>query len=393
MADHFTIFEDRDFKGNKFTANLDSVNDQIHSLKSTSVHDEMSSLTWSLSGSRKVVFYEDTDAGGRQYVISGAGSDPDTHNNNFKDCASAWRLIESNSIPLAFYNAPGNAQVIKFTRTGFTIPSGGHLQGIQQLDNRHLVISGSSNSVAYFFIVRWPVVIRPSDIGQVIKVVRINDDFPGMRHNHASGIQVLGNILAVGAEGGNDPNTSTVVFYDLTDRTNPAPVGNPIFRQHETAGAVGIVQQPGHVLLAVGGWDSDVIDFYRSDTQYLTSGNFTFSLFKTWDESQKNTTGWIDGNYGKYQSLNLLRDLNGKLFMIGFNRNSAGQDWADLFSVNLSSVSSSILKKIDKKHVYCADGASFRFGGGAYAPSPTSDITLYAVEADLHDQTTINRFT
>ena len=394
MYDFFTIYEDKSFKGKQFTASLGGTpSELIQSLKSTQVHDNMSSVKWSLSGSRKVVFYEDTDGNGRQYVISGVGSDSDTHDNNFKDCASAWRLLENNSFPLSFFNVPTSAQVLKFSHNGVSMPSGGHMQGIAQLDSRTLVISGSSDSKAYFFIVEWPVVIRPAEVGQVIKVVHINDHFPGMRHNHASGIQLLGNILAVGAEQGGDPNKSTVVFFDLTNRSNPVPVGTPIFRQHETAGAVGIIQLSNYVLLAVGGWDSNVIDFYCSNTQYINSGNFRFDLLKTWRKSQMSATGWIDGNFGAYQGLNLFRQSNGKLYMVGFNRNSSGQDWADLYSVDLNLSAAYMLKKVDKKHVYCQDGASFRYGGGGIFSSGSSDLTLYAVEADLHTQSTINRFT
>ena len=104
-------------------------------------------------------------------------------------------------------------------------------------------------------------------------------------------------------------------------------------------------------------------------------------------------TGWIDGNFGAYQGLNLFRQSNGKLYMVGFNRNSSGQDWADLYSVDLNLSAAYMLKKVDKKHVYCQDGASFRYGGGGIFSSGSSDLTLYAVEADLHTQSTINRFT
>ena len=93
-----------------------------------------------------------------------------------------------------------DSHVFKFVRNGFSKPSGGHLQGIQQLDERHLIISGSSKKNAYFFIVQWKTKIGAREKGRIIQLVNINEDFPDMKHNHAGGIQVMGNILAIGTE-------------------------------------------------------------------------------------------------------------------------------------------------------------------------------------------------
>ena len=38
--------------------------------------------------------------------------------------------------------------------------------------------------------------------GIISQMIYINDDFPGMQHNHASGIQIAENLLAIGTEGG-----------------------------------------------------------------------------------------------------------------------------------------------------------------------------------------------
>jgi hypothetical protein len=141
-----------------------------------------------------------------------------------------------------------------------------------------------------------------------------------------------------------------------------------------------LLRRPTDYLLAVGGWDSDNVDFYTSNNVSPTASNWAFSRVKTWKENSKNTSGWIDGNWGAYQALNLLRESNGRLYLVGFNRNSGGHDWADLFSLDMSASQSRMLKKIDKKHVYCRDGASFRWGGGLYAPRPTTRITLLAAE-------------
>jgi hypothetical protein len=80
------------------------------------------------------------------------------------------------------------------------------------------------------------------------------------------------------------------------------------------------------------------------------------------------------------------------LYLVGFNLNAGGQDWADLYSLDLDASESRMLRKIDKKHVYCRDGASFWYGGGLYAPAPATKITLLAVEPHFHGETTVNCF-
>lgn len=393
QADYIKIYEHKNFQGNYHYVNIDNniVDGQLYSLQGTNVHDDMSSIKWQLSSGRKVTLYEHSNGTGRKYIISGTGSDHDTHNENFKDCASSWRLESAPSIPLAFSQTSINGVTYKFSKNGFVFPSGGHLQGIQQLNNNHLVISGSSDKYAYFFIVKWNSTIRTSEIGKVIKIVRINDDFRGMRHNHASGIQLAGNILVVGVESGKDQGSS-IVFYDLSNVYNPQKVGNKIDRPVKTAGAVGIVKQNSNYLLAVAGWDANTVDFYTSNNTNLGSTSCVFGAPTEWTKSGMSTTGWIDNNWGKYQGVNLIREPNGKLYLVGFNRNGSFEDWADLYSINLNTSTKYMLKKIDKKHVYCQNGASFRYSGGLYAPSPTSKITLWTTERDLHNYTTINKF-
>lgn len=52
--------------------------------------DCLSSLKWRLDSGITVTFHEDHDGNGRKFPVTGTGEDADTHNNNFKDCASAF---------------------------------------------------------------------------------------------------------------------------------------------------------------------------------------------------------------------------------------------------------------------------------------------------------------
>ncbi len=62
----------------------------FHSLHVLDFKDCLSSMKWNLDDGISVVFTEDHDGGGRRYQIWGQGQDSDTHDNGFKDCASAW---------------------------------------------------------------------------------------------------------------------------------------------------------------------------------------------------------------------------------------------------------------------------------------------------------------
>ncbi len=63
---------------------------QVFSLHVMDFKDCLSSLRWNLDPGVVVTLFEDHSGGGRQYPIWGAGEDKDTHDNNFKDCASSW---------------------------------------------------------------------------------------------------------------------------------------------------------------------------------------------------------------------------------------------------------------------------------------------------------------
>ena len=291
-------------------------------------------------------------------------------------------IINAQSTALAMVSA-SDPTVLKFSKNGHKFPILGHLQGVQKLDDRHLVISGSGQ--AYFFIVRWSSLgINANEVGQVIKMVKIKDNFPEIKSRHAGGIQVVDKILAIGTE---KCGKSNVIFYDLSNPSNPIPIRNKIVRNHNTAGAVSIVKQANNYLLAVGNWSSKEIDFYTSDGFNFSS----FTLQKTWKKSQKDTSDWIDENWGKYQGLNLFREQDGQLYLVGFHR-SRNENWADLYALDINACSSTMLKKVDEKRLDCIDRASFRYSGGLYMADLNTDITLFATERRVHDETVVNCF-
>ena len=167
--------------------------------------------------------------------------------------------------------------------------------------------------------------------GVITKMIYINDDFREMRHNHASGFQLANNLLAIGTEGGSDTIKSSIVFYDLTNPDEPKPLNLKINRQEDTAGAIGLINIGNKMILAVGGWDSDRIDFYVTNTSTFIPLPLDFKLVKTWRKESKNTAGWINTSWGSYQSLNLIKDEEDNLFLTGFHQNGNEDMIADLY--------------------------------------------------------------
>ena len=147
--------------------------------------------------------------------------------------------------------------------------------------------------------------------------------------SHAGGLQALGHFLAVPVEAS---GASKVLFYDLTNPLAPARLANELDHSalSDEAGAAFLARlTDGRILLGVGRADSNVLDFYVSSGPDLATASF--SLFDTWFEDE--LTGG-DSEFGNYQSINLVTQCDGALFLVGTHENTAvqiGRDFADTF--------------------------------------------------------------
>jgi hypothetical protein len=194
------------------------------------------------------------------------------------------------------------ARSISFSAEGWSIPSGGHLQGIQRVDiseKTYFIISGSSSEQAYF------IVVGETEGGYGILQKNVISTDP---YRHAGGIQVMGNYLAVGVEDNEKRNTSIVYLFDIGKPDEP--VGKPLVEIHRkgeeklaTAGAIAVVKHKTHHLLIVGTWDSDTLDFYRSNNAALDSADCKFSYWLTWNKHEATRDDWCDNNWGSYPIL------------------------------------------------------------------------------------------
>jgi hypothetical protein len=282
----------------------------------------------------------------------------------------------------AFNRVATHPQSMTIDRAGVTLPEGGHFQGIQRLATapQQVVITSSSNSQAYF-------VICDINADGVTGRAQPPVTMAALPLRHCGGCQTIGNILVAGVEDDDQRRVSQVQFWDLSQ--TPVPLGAMTIQRSgaqdvSTAGAVGLTSFGSGTALAVATWDANTIDFYASaGDPYQDS---PLQLRFTWRKSTAVKTGWIDNNFGNYQSVNLLTQTDGQLFLVGFNRNGS-DDWMDLFSVDLAAPPVSALRKLAKKHMYCTDGCAFDKGAGIFVPSSAA-FEVYAVKGTSGDHAT-----
>jgi hypothetical protein len=222
--------------------------------------------------------------------------------------------------------------------------------------------------------------------------------YPGF--DHAGGIQAIGDYVVVGLEpiGATASSPNSAVAIVRVDVPNSPWVVSTIDRTGlGTAGATGITQMlDGRWLLAVGEYDSYRIDLYVSSGADL--GTTAWTLVEQW--SRDDIGGLCPGpgqsvsgsNYGAYQSINLITQSNGQLYLVGSHRDGGGDDFADLYRIDFFATAPACeigtpsagwdlrLTKVAKRHLTCTDTCDFDGGGGVYINSTFDELFLYGTE-------------
>jgi len=255
--------------------------------------------------------------------------------------------------------------------TGVDFPSGGHFQGIQRLPTAPelLVITSDSDTQAYF------VACKMAEDGLSARAYSpVTMAMSPLKH--AGGCQAFGNYLVAGVEDNDSNQASEVQFWDFTrfpmqliPMTIPRSGGVNV----STAGAVGLSSFEKGTALAVATFNAETIDFYVSDADPFGGSPLNFRY--TWVKADADKTGWIDQNFGAYQSVNLITQTDGQLFMVGTHR-AGDYDFMDLYRVHLGVVPT--LTKLAKKHMICTNGCNFNAGAGIFIPS-SAGFEVYAV--------------
>lgn len=372
-----TVYPHINFGGAPKIINIDpKVMNQVYALRSTELEGEISSLKWTLKDSKRLIFYSEREGQGKKYSVINSGEDRELVNDGFNDCASSYRVIQNGSVPQYYDDINPEPTILSFNsgfRKGTDSGWNGyqeHFQGIGIIDNNHIIITTSDFKGAYFFIVGWENGFLSGDPGIFISERFIKDDFPDMTFDHCSGIQLIGKVAVIGLEYiGGSPNRSAIVFYDLTDPRHPQKINEPLIRANKQAGTVGVCfTRLNRIMIVVGGKDTQQLDFYLSRRKFLNgiTNDTAFNLSFKWDwASGPSTRGWVDENWAdSYQSINLVRDFDGQLFLVAFNNNNF--NWVDLYTVNAEG-STVTLKKIGKKKINCTEGVNLNNASGIYA--------------------------
>ena len=282
-------------------------------------------------------------------------------------CISACAQLPD--VPAAFAALSPDPQVLHLRRNHIKVPSGGHLQGIQALSDSIFVITGSSASFSYYLTV---------NKAQVTSIRKISD----APFRHAGGCQIFGDHLAVGVEDNIAKNRSNIIDILLDAKANESSKVTVLQRQgifkRSTAGAVGALFRYGsHAwVMAVADWDSRNIDFYYSVGDSIAMASAANIIIPV---------GW---KWCSYQSINLLTDSTGKIYLIGFGLDGS-KNRADLFEVDLN-VPTAQLKLLSTRNFKCK-GTSFRYGSGIYI-SPNHKLAIYSIARNVGANTAVNIF-
>ncbi|MBS1685993.1 MAG: hypothetical protein JSS76_14700 [Bacteroidetes bacterium] len=245
------------------------------------------------------------------------------------------------------------------------VPASGHLQGIQPLSDSLIIMTGSSGQYAYYLV---------ADHHQVRSIQKIAD----APFRHAGGCQIAGRTLLVGAEDNQGKMRSDVYSITFDDAGHEKAKAIVASRsgtfKRSTAGAAGYVQAQGNWLAAIADWDSRNIDLYATmqDT-LLPLGTATAT----------DSIHWC-----AYQSINLIMDKAGKLYLIGMGLDT-GKDRADLFLVQFGQ-GKATLQHIRTRYFKCK-GAGFRFGAGIHIASD-GKMEIYTCGRDPDRSIPVNIF-
>lgn len=276
---------------------------------------------------------------------------PLDHNPPIRDLVSRFQAISP------------SPRKIPITGVKGTIPGGGHFQGIQEVQikgKQYAAITGSSSDHSFLLLSEFT--------GHQARFTSILTLLP-KPFKHAGGIQAVGDYLVFGIEDNSGKKASRVWIVE-TSHLLEAGI-RPVIEiqrrgpyKRSTAGAVGMAKVRGRHYLVVASWDSETLDIYESNGRPLGDASCQFQLFETWESSRADKAGWIDPGYESYQNINVLVDMDERVFLAGFVEVDRTHR-ADLFSLDLDkrTHASRRLQKISSRVFQC-DATTFRAGAG-----------------------------
>ena len=273
-----------------------------------------------------------------------------------------------------------------------------HFQGVQRIPSSdYLIISGSNprSGTADLFVAR----MTPGEPGEIVRRIEVDGSMW-----HAGGLGVMNTILAVPLHQ-LSPRGAKIVFFDVTDPVTPRKLPVEIPRPGRKAGAAAVTALPdGRVLVAVlSAFDGlpRRIDFYLSRTPALTDG--FASEPATWRVSEVQARPGQERTFDYFQSINFIRQSDGRLFLAGFHNNVTtpailpGRDYADLYEVvfpqgpidqAMTTVAVPDVIKIASRRLNCEDGyCNLDAAAGLFVDPVSRSMSVYALPGWLDGDT------
>lgn len=302
------------------------------------------------------------------------------------------------SLPCTVYSQPNTEQLISsmealevppisipFTNAIEVNNSGGHLQGIQCLrynQNNYYILSGSSSEYAYYSIV------KTGNANMVISVNKLLDK----PFKHAGGFQIQQNLMAIGVEDNEAKNVSKVFIFHITNPEKPpqhplAIIDRRGTFKRATAGCVGIVTLKGKVLVVVGDWDTEHLDFYRIDEDKLFEEGASLELEYSINTKTVDKSSWVDESWLSYQNINFILDQDENLFLAGMTSNGL-DEVVDMYQVESADLSSFKIQKIKSRKFPSNENTKFRWGAGIFVSG--NGLQIIATPENIHEQTTLH---
>lgn len=270
-------------------------------------------------------------------------------------------------VPAAFNAISTDPRLLNLCSERISLPKGGHFQGIQLLSDSQYIITSSSATYSYYMRVR----------GYEADAIQKITESP---LSHAGGCQIYERKLLVGVENNHSKDRSDIIMitFDASGRqiaqSTIAHRSGTVKRS--TAGATGYTKtKDGRYLIALGDWSSKNIDFYLS----RVGSDTLFDLLSTFHAPDT-------GKWCAYQTLNLLSDTSGKMYLIAMGLDGLNNR-ADLFDVNVDAGHAN-LRLLSSRIFKCRAHAGFRYASGI-GISADSRLTLYSYGMKLNSSINI----
>jgi hypothetical protein len=334
-------------------------------------------------------------------------------NGRVPNVAASFARIASDNAPLSFYSTDPN--------TGYDHMGGvslfEHIQGAQRIGRNRFVLSSSHDGEMYFATLGskagssahqlWGGLSSDPDLDYAYSTLGISNDRP-----HIGGIQAVGDfVFAVASHpycNSVDPTCSndSGSYLTVVDTNPPARVVWTQWHPGKVYNAVGATKRlDGTYLIAtLGAGDNDIF-FSTTTTPDIKNGATTaITPLYHWNYGP-DSTFYPDGSsaygiFASYQSINLVTQGNGEIFLIGTEQHGwPAEDWVSLWRVDACSsgrqpscscteptedVNRVCLTSISARHMYLSDDVYGDFDGGAgiyiNPLGGSRDLILYSTE-------------